>query len=90
MASTTIDAEIGDPEKREQTRVIELTLIAAGNLGLTREEIFERTGIKVPSVCWRVSEMLRDGLAFERTLGGKFVLRNRAKVVAHVNYAAAR
>lgn len=56
------------PGKVSQYERIRLLLLAHNQRGLTRQEIAERSSIKLASVCGRVSQLISDGVCIETGL----------------------
>lgn len=72
----------GAPALSQRKRVL-IELVSRGSAGATREEIASATGLRLASVCGRVNELIRLGLAVEngRTRQTES-LRSAAVVVA--------
>lgn len=70
VATTSIEAR-ARAERAASTHAARVTLDVKGNgkFGRTRQELADRTNIKLQSVCGVVAKLLKDGVVFEPIIG---------------------
>ena len=94
-ARTSLEARaVVRPHVDDQIAHLSAALLAAGPVGLTRQELADVTGIKLQSVCGRVAKMLREEPVmcwepFERGAAPKKRKRDGRTIVVHLEFVTA-